>query len=124
MLFAISAKIPRRLDDVTTCVVRQSVEVVCNCLVFVNQCSQCQLSRRGFSHDDCHAQYCLLIVRIDHMPPAALVPISSISRAWHLSAFSSSHHFPWAGFTIGTWIDQNLSMSLQIVENYVQIMFK
>jgi len=38
MLFAISAKIPRRLDDVTTCFVWQSVEVVCNCLVFVNQC--------------------------------------------------------------------------------------
>ena len=54
------------------------------------------------------------------MPPAALVPISSISRAWHLSAFSSSHHFPWAGFTIGTWIDQNLSMSLQIVENLIE----
>jgi len=45
------------------------------------------------------------------MPPAALVPVGGISWAGHLSAFPSAHHFPWAGLSIGAWIDQNFPMS-------------
>jgi len=45
------------------------------------------------------------------MSPAALVPVGGVSRAGHLSAFSSSHHFLGTISAIGAWIHKNLSMS-------------
>ena len=56
----------------------------------------------------------LFVIGIYHVPPAALVPVSGISGAGHLSAFLSAHQFLRAGSSIGAWIDQNLSMSLKI----------
>ena len=62
----------------------------------------------------------LFVIGIYHVPPAALVPVSGISGAGHLSAFLSAHQFLRAGSSIGAWIDQNLSMSLKIKWKYVQ----
>ena len=62
----------------------------------------------------------LFVIGIYHVPPAALVPVSGISGAGHLSTFLSAHQFLRAGSSIGAWIDQNLSMSLKIKWKYVQ----
>lgn len=47
----------------------------------------------------------LFIFRVNHMPPASLIPIFGIGRARHLSTFLLPFHFSGTIFTSNAWID-------------------
>ena len=52
---------------------------------------------------------CLFIIRVHHMPPAALVPIFGVCRAGHFLAFPLPNHLLRARPSIGAGVDQDLS---------------
>ena len=47
----------------------------------------------------------LFIFRVNHMPPASLIPIFGIGWARHLSTFLLPFHFSGTIFTSNAWID-------------------
>ena len=106
--------VSRRLDDVT----KKVCKAVSTCRLQLSGLCQSVSSSQEVKCQKrsaiCEMINMLFVIGIYHVPPAALVPVSGISGAGHLSAFLSAHQFLRAGSSIGAWIDQNLSMSLKI----------
>ena len=105
--------VSRRLDDVT----KKVCKAVSTCRLQLSGLCQSVSSSQEVKCQKrsaiCEMINMLFVIGIYHVPPAALVPVSGISGAGHLSAFLSAHQFLRAGSSIGAWIDQNLSMSLK-----------
>ena len=112
--------VSRRLDDVT----KKVCKAVSTCRLQLSGLCQSVSSSQEVKCQKrsaiCEMINMLFVIGIYHVPPAALVPVSGISGAGHLSAFLSAHQFLRAGSSIGAWIDQNLSMSLKIKWKHVQ----
>ena len=110
--------VSRRLDDVT----KKVCKAVSTCRLQLSGLCQSVSSSQEVKCQKrsaiCEMINMLFVIGIYHVPPAALVPVSGISGAGHLSAFLSAHQFLRAGSSIGAWIDQNLSMSLKIKWKY------